>query len=81
MKAQPFAKLADSGVLWLVNRVVFHPRGFAIRIHTDEAGDATGWSIDGAGREPWAFLSEVDDAKFQAVEALLAEVRSETPAQ
>lgn len=44
-----------SGLLWLVNRSVFHPRGFALAFHYDDDGDFTGWSLLGDGSQPFAF--------------------------
>lgn len=64
----------DDGVLWLINRVVFHPRGFALaRIRTPNQPDQ--WALAGDGREPWTFNEDDDDASFAAVEALLDRAR------
>lgn len=62
MSGRPFADLRDSGLLWLINRVVFHPRGYALALHFEdtpdrnlaEGGEVTGWSILGDGTEPWS---------------------------
>src|SRR6266540_984695 len=52
--ARPFIDLSHSGLLWLINRVVFHPRGFALSL--DIRGDvATGWLLQGDGTEPVSF--------------------------
>lgn len=57
---RPFADLRDTGLLWLLNRVVFHPRGYALALHFTDGGseggtyrDCTGWSLQGDGTEPW----------------------------
>lgn len=54
----PFSALRDTGLLWLINRVVFHPRGYALAlVYTDRAatgGTATGWQLYGDGTEPWS---------------------------
>lgn len=56
---RPFADLRDLGLLWLLNRVVFHPRGYAFALHFADGGeggafrDCTGWSLIGDGTEPW----------------------------
>lgn len=54
---RPFADFRDSGLLWLVNRVVFHPRGYALALHYTgkfpDMGECTGWSLLGDGTEPW----------------------------
>lgn len=34
---RPFDDLRPSGLLWLINRVVFHPWGMALALHTDQA--------------------------------------------
>jgi hypothetical protein len=74
---RPWAELRDTGLLWLINTAVLHPRGYALAIHLDQ-GEAIGWSILGDGAEPWQFVTEgwpegegIDDA-FQRVSALLA---------
>lgn len=55
---RPFSELRDSGLLWLVNRVVFHPRGYALALHFEgvapDIGECTGWSLMGDGSEPWS---------------------------
>lgn len=51
-KVRSFAEFRDSGLLWLVNRVVFHPRGYALAFHFDDEGVVTGWSLLGNGSEP-----------------------------
>jgi hypothetical protein len=86
MSARPFAELRDSGLLWLLNRVVFHPRGYALALHFEgaapELGECTGWSLMGDGSEPWSMgdPSQGDIARgakteaelFDLVKALLA---------
>lgn len=71
---RPFAELSDSGLLWLINRVVFHPRGFALAIHVDGNDVATGWSIQGDGNEPWSFPRDREQEHFQHAERTLREV-------
>lgn len=62
--------LQADGVLWLINRVVFHPRGFALAVKP-----ATGeFSMLGDGSEVWTF-NDADDEKFAAVEAMLDRAR------
>lgn len=67
----PLEHLRSSGMLWLINRVVFHPRGFALALHVDEDGQVTGWSISGDGTEPWNFTEIDDDAGYAAATAFL----------
>ncbi|MGI5223561.1 hypothetical protein [Actinoallomurus sp. CA-142502] len=68
---RPFAELTDSGLLWLINRVVFHPRGLALAIHVDGNGTATAWSLQGDGTEPWSFPPEREREHFQHAEQTL----------
>ncbi len=58
---QPFEALREFGVLWAINRYVFHPRGYALAITLDEDGSALGWQILGDGSEPWYFPSEEEE--------------------
>lgn len=74
--------LRTDGVLWMVNKSVFHPRGFALAISDD--GFIT---LEGDGSEPWVF-GDPDDAeknaamwaaeqdRFAAFEALLARAKA-----
>ena len=39
---RPLAELRDSGLLWLINRVAFHPRGVALALHQTPEGEVTG---------------------------------------
>lgn len=65
--------LRGDGVLWMVNRTVFHPRGFALALDS-ETGDLT---LLGDGSEPWSYdLREPDgtdqeDLLFRSFAALL----------
>jgi hypothetical protein len=74
----PIADLREAGLLWLINRVVFHPRGYALALVTDEAGEAVGWLLQGDGSEPWTFAGAPDergvdeDGMFRAAEATFA---------
>ena len=71
---RPFAELRLAGLLWLINTAVFHPRGFALAMHFDDEGNATGWSLQGDGTEPWAFRLEDAEADrlFAAVQDTFA---------
>ncbi len=59
-----FAEFQAAGLLWLVNRVVFHPRGYALTFHLDENGEVEGWSMQGDGSEVWSFAKADDDDAF-----------------
>lgn len=62
------------GLLWLVNRTVFHPRGFALG-HTPGTDE---WRLYGDGSEPWQYAEPVDeDRLFAAAEAALARARGD----
>lgn len=63
----PFQEFQALGLLWLVNRVVFHPRGYALTFHVDEDGTIKGWSMQGDGSEPWSFTEADDDEMFKAI--------------
>jgi hypothetical protein len=73
--ARPFAELADSGLLWLVNRVVFHPRGFALGLVVNGAGEATGWRLAGDGSR--ALAMDGGEPEFARAEAALAAARAD----
>jgi len=73
---RPFAELSDSGVLWAINRALFHPRGYALAIRHDADGNAAGWLILGDGTEPWVYEPSVDeDQHFADFEAMLRALR------
>lgn len=75
---RPFADLRGSGLLWLINASVFHPRGVALALHLDDdSGEATGWSLIYAGDgEPFVFADDPEIAAlFQAAEATLSEAK------
>lgn len=62
---RPFDELMDSGLLWLINASVLHPRGLALALHVDnETGKASGWSLRYAGDGEayrYAVPCELDD--------------------
>lgn len=63
--------LRRDGVLWIVNRIVFHPRGFALGVTEDG-----GMRLYGAGAETWIYASDVpEQSAFVAFEALLDRAR------
>lgn len=43
--------LRDDSLLWLINRSVFHPRGYALGYDPD-TGD---FFLTGTGTQPWTF--------------------------
>jgi hypothetical protein len=75
--ARPWVDLRSSGLLWLVNAAVFHPRGFALAV-VEDGGKPVGWRLLGDGREPWSFASGDSDESFRAAEATLTAQRIPT---
>jgi hypothetical protein len=71
----PFEALGqETGMLWLINRTVFHPRGYALTIALSD-GKAVGWKLVGDGSEPFAFEPKDaagEDECFRRVTALLS---------
>lgn len=68
---RPFLELSESGLLWLINRVVFHPRGVALGLY-EAAGKARGWRLIAApDDEPFTFPESVDNDGFRRAEATL----------
>lgn len=72
-QARLFSELRDSGLLWLINRVVFHPRGLAFAVHADETGAVHGWSLHAnTERDPWQFDIPTDSDGHARAEATIA---------
>lgn len=61
--------LKTSGLLWLINRVVFHPRGFALGLVRVD-GEYVGWRLLGDGSEVWKFDGDEDDEFARAQQTL-----------
>ena len=71
-EALPWFELSTSGLLWLINRTVFHPRGLALTFHV-EGDTAHGWSlVRTPGGEPWQFDEKTDADGHALAEATLA---------
>lgn len=65
----------DDGVLWAINRTLFHPRGFALAEVTSDEG-VVSFVLLGDGQEPWCMPNDhVEDEKFEAFEELLQRAR------
>lgn len=77
---RPFEDLRSTGLLWLINAAVFHPRGFALALCYDR-GQIAGWRLLGDGSEPWRFEGDLIDRHFGEVEALFAAHRATGDAQ
>ena len=91
---RPWSEFRDEGLLWLINSVVLHPRGFALALHYDDeagTGEPVGWSIVGPGDEPYVFgnpmwdeqaraaFSEEINERFRRVEAVFEQARGTWP--
>jgi hypothetical protein len=73
---RPLAELRTTGLLWLINRTVLHPRGYALGFDLDADGNAVGWVLLGDGTESWNYDESVDENElFRNVEALFASLR------
>lgn len=72
---RPWEDLRSTGLLWLINSTVFHPRGFALAF-TMQDGKPTGWKLLGDGSEPWRFDGDIDEL-FRKAEETLASHRIE----
>ncbi|MFD9107149.1 hypothetical protein [Streptomyces bottropensis] len=72
---RPLLELSESGLLWLINRTVFHPRGLALALY-QEGDQARGWKLlTAAADEPFAFTDDVDNEGFRRAEATLRAAR------
>lgn len=69
---RPIAELRSSGMLWLINRTVFHPHGLALALVSGTDGDIVGWQLMGDGTQPCWFAPEDEAALFTAAQATLA---------
>ncbi|HEY3484293.1 MAG TPA: hypothetical protein VGK49_02865 [Ilumatobacteraceae bacterium] len=57
--ARHWEELRSTGLLWLINATVFHPRGYALGLQRNlVTGEIIGWALEGDGTEPWAFTDE-----------------------
>lgn len=55
------------GLLWLVNRTVFHPRGYALGLDVEKGR----WFLLGDGSEPWNFPDGDETTEFAAANRLM----------
>jgi hypothetical protein len=76
---RPLAELHGSGLLWLINRAVLHPRGLALALHVNEHGPY-GWSLlRSTEGEPWQFDPDTDTDGYRRAEATLAAALQPSP--
>lgn len=81
----PFSALGDTGLLWLINTSVFHPRGLMFALQIDDDGEAIGWELIAAPTgEAYTFSLKTDanpygvdiDDAYRRAEAFMESVRS-----
>lgn len=70
-----FNDLENSGLLWMINRFIFHPRGFTFGLVPDEHGNIIGWTVLGDGKTCQRFLPDMDEMGFLTSETFLAKIR------
>ena len=75
--------LRPTGILWAINRHIFHPRGYAFALNwPDGANPDTdrpdGFTIYGDGLEPWNFQPDTDDGGFTQFQAFIAGLNEAT---
>ena len=61
--------LREDGLLWLINREVFHARGYALACDPETGR----FALLGDGREPWKFAlpEDYEQERFEAVRRVL----------
>jgi hypothetical protein len=73
---RPFYEMRATGVLWAINRVLFHPRGYSLVLTVEhDTENVIGWTISGDGSEVIAFAEGDEDVEFAAFTALLDSLR------
>jgi hypothetical protein len=70
----PIEALRELGLLWLINRVLFHPRGYALALVLDDSEKVVGFQFLGDGRDPWDFAPTDDHQGFAATRAFLEDL-------
>jgi len=60
--------LQADGLLWLINRMVFHPLGYALAVDPALPGE---YYLLGDGVEPWNFPDGQEQEHLAAVKRLL----------
>lgn len=75
VEPRAFSELSDEGMLWFINRSVFHSLGFALALHKEDDGTVSGWSMLGDGSEVWTFTNDADDEEFAKAHRFLNSLR------
>lgn len=67
-------ELRSTGLLWLINASVFHPRGLALAFVYDDDGELIGWRLLAADAgEPFMFAATPEiDALFRQAEITMS---------
>lgn len=74
-RTRTLEELRTSGLLWLINTSVFHPRGVSLALDYSTDGESLGWSIQGDGSEPWVFEDGPElKAKFEQAQATITKM-------
>lgn len=78
--ARGWDELRTTGLLWLINTSLLHPRGYALALGYEgdgtDPGKCSGWRIVGDGSEPWQMgcdeeTKAVIEERFAALKELL----------
>lgn len=82
-----FEEARPTGLLWAINKVLMHPRGFALAFEYPDGSELEdikanavapmGFSVVGDGSEPWSFAEGLDEEGFAAFEEFLTHHRAE----
>lgn len=75
LRVYSFNEFEQSGLLWLINRLVFHPRGYTFGLVPDKNGNMIGWAVVGDGKKCQRFDPGMDELGFLAAETFLAKLR------
>jgi hypothetical protein len=79
LRRRPLAELQTCGLLWLINRVALHPRGFSLALVPDDTGQISGWCLVGDGSRPLRFDDTADQAMFVRAETTLTHPSAADP--
>jgi len=70
-----FSLMSDTGVLWAINRYLFHPRGYALALIKNDEEEVTGWQILGDGKQIFTYTEDSDDNRFVRFESFLEKLK------
>lgn len=73
MTAYNFKEFQEKGLLWAINRYIFHPRGLAMMMIFDDETNETTWSLLTTNTPPFSFDDETDDSGYEIFTAFLKE--------